>query len=506
VIELTLVSLPVALSQLKSKAVRWSLLLCALGGCGSTPHNAAKDDAGRTTGDDAGRMMSKDAGRTGPQAGSGGMSAEAMEALRELSPDELPAPPPDITNRFADDPAAAAFGHKLFFDPGFSGALLDSDNDMDTRSLGKTGESGKVACTGCHVPQASFLDSRSTRAQVSLAAGWGRRRTRHLLDVGQAKVIMWDGRHDALWNQPLLPLETAFEMNSSRLYAAEQIYERHRAQYEAIFGPIPVPLDNATRFPQLDGSTTGCRSLSGLNTGVDCHGMPGDKAEFDGLSAEDQDEVTRVVMNMGKALGAYERLFSCGQSRFDAWMHGQTDALSESEQRGAALFVGQRADGTMQTGCNSCHSGPFFTDQRFHNVGMAPVGVGPAGSFLDRDDHGALEGLTAVLADPTNTRGKFSDGDDGRLPDSIPKDADGAFRTPSLRCASRRPTFMHTGQFLSLEDALKFFDRGGQQVGFPGINELTPFGFTQSEREDLAAFIRALDGTGPDPELTAAPK
>lgn len=501
----TLVS-RMAVLQLRSTAVRWLLALCVLAGCGSTPHPAATDEPSRTTGDDAGHMAGSDAGAMGADAGMAGVSDEAMAALRELSPAELPAPPPDISNRVADDPAAAKFGHKLFFDPGFSGALLDSDNDNDGRSLGKVGESGKVACTGCHVPEASFLDSRSTRAQVSLAAGWGRRRTRHLLDIGQAKLIMWDGRHDALWNQPLLPLETAFEMNSSRLYAAEQIYKRHRADYEAIFGPIPVPLDDASRFPQLDGSTTGCRSLSGLNTGVDCHGMPGDKAEFDGLSAGDQDEVTRVVMNMGKALGAFERLFSCGQSRFDQWMHGKADALTDSEQRGALLFVGQRPDGTMMTGCNSCHSGPFFTDQRFHNVGLAPVGVGPAGSFLDRDDHGALEGLTAVLADPTNTRGIFSDGDDKRLPDTIPKGADGAFRTPSLRCVSRRPTFMHTGQFLSLPDVVKFFEKGGNPAGFPGTNELTPFGFTQAERDDLVAFLKALDGSGPDPSLTATPE
>jgi cytochrome c peroxidase len=422
-----------------------------------------------------------------------------------LSPESLPAPPPDKSNRYADDPRAAELGHKLFFDPGFSGPLLDSDNSGDSHSLGRVGENGKVACAGCHIPSAGYLDNRSVRSQVSLAAGWGKRRTKHLFDIGQARVIMWDGRHDALYNQPFQPLEGAIEMNSSRLYAAEQIYERYRASYEKVFGPIPIPLDDAARFPQLDGSTTGCRSLSATNEGVDCHGMPGDGAEFDHLGTPDKDEVTRIWVNVGKALGAYERLLGCGPSRFDQWMQGKSDALTTSEQRGAALFVGQRDDGSTIAGCNGCHSGPFFTDQTFHNIGLQPAGVGPAGSFYDADDHGAKDGIAAVMADPLNTRGKFSDGDDGRL-DDIPHDLDGAFRTPSLRCVGLRPSFMHTGQIMTLSDAISFFDRGGNSSGFPGTSQNVARNFTTDEQANLLAFLQALDGPGPAADLTAAPQ
>src|SRR6202000_2754367 len=92
-----------------------------------------------------------------------------------------------------------------------------------------------------------------------------------------------------------------------------------------------------------DADTTGCTpsgQASPVCTGV-IHGEPGDGAEYDGLSAENQQAVMRAVVNMGKAIGAYERLLTCGQSRFDQWMHGDPTALSDSEQRGAALFVGQ---------------------------------------------------------------------------------------------------------------------------------------------------------------------
>jgi cytochrome c peroxidase len=467
------------------------LLACA------TRNGATRTDDPPRAGDDASTAM-------GPTKD--GLQPQALKALQAMSPKELPPPPKDISNRFADDPAAAAFGQRLFFDPRMSGPLIDPDNIGDARSLGVVGESGKVACAGCHIPtDGGFIDSRSSRGQVSLAAGWGRRKTRSLLDIGQAKVIMWDGRRDALYNQPFQPIEGADEMNSSRLFAAQQIYRNHRSEYEAIFGAIPIPLDDAARFPQLDGKTTGCRQINAENEGVDCHGKPGDGAEFDSLSPEDQDEVTRVIVNMGKALAAYERKLSCGPSRFDRWMQGDKDALSPEEQRGAALFVGQRADGTMKSGCNVCHSGPFFTDQAFHNVGMRPRPVGPAASFIDTDDHGAMEGLAKLLADPLNTRGKFSDGDDGRLPDAVPVGADGSFRTPSLRCVSRRPTFMHTGQMRTLADVVAFFSRGGDPDGYFGTSEIDAFDFSEEEQADLLAFLLALDGTGPDHELTVAP-
>jgi cytochrome c peroxidase len=415
----------------------------------------------------------------------------------------LPPPPPDISNRWADDPEAASFGHAIFFDPAFAGALLDSDNVGDDHSLGVEGETGKVACAGCHVPTAGFVDVRSPRQTISLAAGWGKRRAKPLLDVGQAKLLMWDGAHDALYNQPFTPFESATEINSSRLYVAEQIYARYREKYEAIFGAFPAPLDDASRFPQLTAAQTGCRALvtstdGNTTTGVDCHGMPGDQAEYDGLSEADKDIVTRVVVNVGKALGAYERLLSCGQGRFDEYVRGNEAALSDEEKRGAELFVGKAQ-------CVACHAGPYFTDQRFHNVGLAPGGVGAAGRTYDVDDHGAATGLVAALSDPLNVQGVYSDGDDGRLPRAISETMDGAFRTQGLRCVSTRPSFMHTGQMHALADVVAFFARGGDTSGFEGQSENFDRQLSHQEQADIVAFLKSLDGPGPAAELLVAP-
>src|SRR5204863_171 len=75
------------------------------------------------------------------------------------------------------------------------------------------------------------------------------------------------------------------------------------------------------------------------------------------------------------------------------------------------------------------------------------------------NDHGAATALATLLADPLNVQGIYSDGDDGRLPAEVPAGMDGAFRTPSLRCVSTRPSFMHTGHLHALADVVAFFVR-----------------------------------------------
>src|SRR5207302_1230014 len=125
------------------------------------------------------------------------------------------------------------------------------------------------------------------------------------------------------------------------------------------------------------------------------------------------------IVNVGKAIGAYERLLTCGASRFDRWMRGDATALSQVEQRGAALFVGKAR-------CSECHAGPYFSDEKFHNVGMKPTLV--ATVFLDANDQGASAGLALASNDPLNAKGSFSDGYDGRLPPTLDPKLGGAFR------------------------------------------------------------------------------
>jgi len=412
-----------------------------------------------------------------------GVSEPVRQRLRALSPRELPAPPADPTNAYLDDPRAAALGKKLFFDTRFSGPLLDEANNGDPATLGLQGETGKVGCVSCHVPSSEFSDTRSTRAQISLGSGWTHRRAKSLLDVAQRPLLNWDGRRDSAFSQIFTPLEDPAELNSSRLFAAQQVARLYRDEYEAVFGELP----RLDRYAQLAAADAGCTELTPNMIHGSCNQLgTGDP------------ELTRVVVNMGKAIAAYTRKLSCGPSRFDAWVAGDANALNAEERAGAELFVGKGR-------CDTCHSGPYLSDHFFHNVGLHPdfrFFVVPI------DDPGAQTGLRALLNDPLNSRGAYSDGDDDRLqtlPSALPGLL-GAFSTPSLRCVARRPSFMHTGQFRSLEDVVDFFAKGGNESGFLGKSENAPLDLSATEKASLVAFLRALDGPGPDPALIEPPE
>jgi cytochrome c peroxidase len=421
----------------------------------------------------------------------------ARAALQALSFTEQPPLPPDPTNAWADSVEAARFGHRVFFDTSMSGELLTGDNDGSQHALGVRGETGKVSCAGCHLSESWYSDTRTIQQQVSLGTGWGLRRAPSLLDVGHTALLMWDGRKDSLFSQPMAVIESGVEMNSGRLYAAEMVFQNHRTEYESLFGAMP-PLDDATRFPALGPKQVGCRILEGeTKCKTVMRGAPGDGAEYDGMSPDDQHAVTQVIANVGKALGAYERLLTCGPSRFDQWMAGEAAALSDAEQRGAFLFVGKAQ-------CNGCHSGPFLSDEKFHNVGLKPAVV--ATVFLDANDRGAGLGFSELQADALNSEGVYSDGSDGRVPTAVGPELEGAFRTPKLRCAKERPSFMHTAQLRKLSEVVSFFDRGGDIGGYPGTSEIAPLGLTADERSDLVAFLESLSGPGPDSELLTPPE
>jgi cytochrome c peroxidase len=421
---------------------------------------------------------------------------ESRRALASLRYDER-TPPDDPSNRVASDAAAQRFGQRLFYDGALSGPLIEGDNDGTGGTLGRSGDVGRVSCASCHIPETAFVDTRSPHQQISLAAQWTRRRTPTLLDTARLSLYDWDGRRDSIWGQALGVMENDREFNSARLFVAEQIFALYRADYEAIFGPMP-PLDDSKRFPALSADQAGCREvLSRTGPTYPCRGKPGDGADYDGMAPDDQRAVTRVMVDAAKAIAAYVARLHCGPGRFDAWLDGDDAALSESEQRGAALFAGRGK-------CTTCHSGPNLTDGTFHNVGLSPATVAVA--FVDSGDKGAADGIAAALADPLNTAGNFSDGNRKVLPAEVAPELLGAFRTPTLRCLSKQPSFMHTGQLRSLEEAVAFHDRGGDRPGgYPGKSELTPLGLSEDDKADLVTFLESLEGPGPAEELRRPP-
>jgi len=157
-------------------------------------------------------LLGRGSGETTPLS----WTPKERRAIHALSLAALPAVPRDPSNRFADDRRAAALGHRLFFDRGFSA-------------------NGRVACSSCHMPGREFQDGRPRGRGL----GTTPRRTMPLAGVAYARWLFWDGRRDSLWAQALTPLQNRHEQGITPAFAARRIRSHYRGAYEAVFGPLP---------------------------------------------------------------------------------------------------------------------------------------------------------------------------------------------------------------------------------------------------------------------------
>ena len=476
--------------------MRFALLPCVLVACGASPGTPvgprpAAPDAGSQANPD-GPHRGTDAVVIPPCAAPAPACLTAVEwvVVRTLSP--LPPPPPDPTNAFADRADAAALGQRLFFDATLSGPLVAAENaSPGDGGNGPVGARERVSCARCHAPEHGFSDRRTFPPQASLGAGYTPRHAPALLNCAHQRWFFWDGRKDALWSQVLGPIESPLEHNFSRVGVVRVLARRHRASYEAVFGPLPDVSDPA-RFPDTDRDATAGRPGVAVSGALD----------YDEMAADDQALVDRAFVNAGKALAAYLRRLESRDAAFDRFVAGDATALAPAAVRGLRLFIGK-------AGCVRCHSGPGFSDGRFHNEGVAQDGL-----HIARRDEGRAAGIPALLADPLGAAGVYSDdpaAGRARLEGLLSQPADvGAFKTPGLRGVSASAPYFHTGYAPTLEDAILAYDKGGGDpsvVSFSGVKDerLVPLHLSPEEITELAAFLRALDGAPLDPRLFAEP-
>lgn len=428
--------------------MRWACTLLvgvALAACDAPPAvDATSVDATSGAGD--------------PDVASGGSPAAPPvdpEVLARLRLDTTPRPAP--TNRWADDPAAAALGHALFYDPGLS-------------------PSGTVSCATCHDPARNFGGS----TPLAEALGTTDRHAPTIPGSQWGAWFYWDGRADSLWAQALGPMEAAAEMGGDRMYVARYVTTAYADDWTASFGQ-PPDFSDMGRFP--------------------AHARPGEGPmgeAWEAMAPEDRALVDQVFATAAKAIGAFERTLVPTDAPFDRYVDavlaGDPDGgghLTDEAVRGLELFVGR-------ANCIACHHGPQFTDRAFHNLGLPePHGYDP----------GRAAGAVKVLKSEASCGGPMADTDDcpelTYLDPAFP-DFQAAFKTPSLRNVATSAPYMHKGQFATLADVLTFYS---ELPGDPAVNhrELTlqPLGLGAGDKAALEAFLRSL--TGPLPEAQLAP-
>jgi cytochrome c peroxidase len=159
--------------------------------------------------------------------------------------------------------------------------------------------------------------------------------------------------------------------------------------------------------------------------------------------------------SLALALASYVRTIRSVDSPFDRYMSPVGGGLSDLEREGLRLFRDKAR-------CYICHSGDHFTDEMFHNTGIAW-----------RDGRLQDEGR-AVVTHKAYERG--------------------AFKTPTLREISNTAPYMHDGSIATLEEVIEYYDRGGNRN--PHIDEnVVPLHLSGEEKRALLAFLRALSGT-----------
>jgi cytochrome c peroxidase len=287
--------------------------------------------------------------------------------------------------------------------------------------------------------------------------------------VARSPFLFWDGRKDSLWAQALGPLESAVEHGGTRAQYAHVIADSYAREYEQIFGALP----DLSQVPLSAGPVTDREAASAWNA----------------LSSAQRHDVTRVFVNIGKAIAAYERRIEFAPSRFDKYVDAVTSRqpspiiLTDDEIAGLRLFIGR-------ANCTQCHSGPLLTSNEFHNTGVPPR---PQLAI----DHGRLTGATAVLGDEFNCRSQWSDARArcSELDFIVTGEhtLDRAYKVPSLRNVAERPPYMDAGQFATLAEVLDHYNRA--PAAATGHTELRPLRLTPVELRQLEAFLRTLSGS-----------
>ena len=182
--------------------------------------------------------------------------------------------------------------------------------------------------------------------------------------------------------------------------------------------------------------------------------------------------------DLAKAIAAFERTIVSKNVPFDKFLQGDTKALSNAQQRGLALFK-------SKAGCVRCHGGAVLTDQKLHATGVPEIEP-----LKTESDRIATRHFFAKGAGYKNYK---IDADYGQ--ELISKSAKDRykFKTPSLREITRTAPYMHNGAFETLEDVIDFYNAGGGKI--PNKDRLlTPLGLTDTEMDDLVAFLESLAG------------
>lgn len=262
-------------------------------------------------------------------------------------------------------------------------------------------------CATCHNPSLGWEDG-----VPGAFGGQGETLSRHsptTLNMAWGTSFFWDGRAPTLEEQVRGPVEAPGEMD--------------------------IPLSTVVeRLSKVDGYRNWFNRV-----------FPGKGVHADGIL---------------KAIATYERTLVSGTAPFDRWVEGDENAISAAAVRGFELFNGKAS-------CSKCHTGWNFTDNRFHDIGLAT------------DDDGRM-GITGNASEQH------------------------AFKTPGLRNIRQRAPYMHNGSMATLEQVIVHYIGGGIPRHTRSA-DMAPVPLSAGDISDLTAFLSSLTGDDQPVSLPVLP-
>ena len=273
---------------------------------------------------------------------------------------------------------------------------------------------GTLSCATCHNPALGWSDG--LRTGVGINGTVLGRATPTVVNTAYNTQFMWDGRKKSLEDQALGPMKTPEEMKTD-------------------FG----------------------NALTMLKS------VPGYREKF--ARAYPGEPIAEETV--AKAIAAFERTVVSNDSRFDRWVAGQRNAITLQEWRGYQVFK----DATKGN-CVVCHAPPNFTDNGYHNIGIAHA-------------HGAE--------------------DLGRFNIRKAEVLKGAFKTPTLRDIELTGPYFHNGTAVTLTDVVDHYARGGDDRSNVS-KDVRQLDLSPQDKLDLVAFMKTLTGSQRSASIPALPQ
>jgi len=282
----------------------------------------------------------------------------------------------------------------------------------------KLAGNGRRSCRSCHQPEKAFTDGLATSSHLS-GNGFALRNTPTLMYAGLQQAQFYDMRSSTLENQAMDVLGNKDEMHSS--------------------------VETVTAW---------------LNE------MPEMKSRFKQAFSTMETEIKpRYVMMV---LAGYIRSLQPFNSRFDAYMRGDKNALSNDEINGFNLFAGKAK-------CATCHFMPLFNGT-----------AAPSFSTSESEVLGVLE--TPGIAKLDKDAGRYTHTQIAALKY--------AFKTPTLRNVAITAPYMHNGRYKTLEQVMEFYNKGGALGYGIDLQNQTLSGdslkLSAGEIQSVIAFMKTL--------------